>query len=461
MSRDTFTVCKGKSPYRFRVVVLVLVALTLFGITRALFDFLYVGLSSTINPKPQQKALIHFDQRTTSPKAANSSGSWLASHASHYSSLGLRPTSKITDANPLNRVEGKFPEKRERILRVICVVLRNERPFIKDWINFHLLAGWNRFVIYDHESTDGIFNELQDYPPGVVDYNLVDWRSYLGPVHRSFRVQEEAYKRCFRKYWWDAQVIGNFDVDEFVFPGPEHMDDDDPFLSAMNAMDAYHPGSKSAVAVKIRFYMFGVNGHLRSPTEDVAARYSKRAASLPSELKRANITREMTEFCDSFKFGCPTLHHRKRLHFPNDQVIVPRPSVHTSYGLLVKKDFVDAERTRGFVGNHIWLRSLEHIKQKGSKNANEHYEEISRFPLDHPHHRYFETWRDTLAVEFLEKARQRVNLSSDTFVNRLRWAGNVTLFQWPVEAPATPYHYVYHNATMRHSPSRASQSTGT
>ena len=39
---------------------------------------------------------------------------------------------------------------------VICTSVRNEAPYIQEWLEFHLLVGATKFVIYDDKSTDGL-----------------------------------------------------------------------------------------------------------------------------------------------------------------------------------------------------------------------------------------------------------------------------------------------------------------
>ena len=333
-----------------------------------------------------------------------------------------------------------FQRTTPRELRVICLMIKNEKEFLKDWIDFHLLAGWNRFVIYDHESTDNITEVIKEYPPGVIDYTYFVWDQR----QRSFiQAQNHVFEECFRRYWWDAQVIGNFDLDEYVFPGKEHMKQPDPFMAAMQAMGVYQPGSGKAVSARMRFNFFGLNGHLQSPTQGVVAHYTRRAAELPHEIARANITQEMKEACkrasrdhgfDKTRAGwqyflCEThvaAYPNKRLHFPNDQVEVVRPTVHYSTGAQILRSFRKMRRTFGFACNHLFLRSLDAIREKGQKNANNFYKILSALPMNHLVFQYYELVEDRLAIEFLESARRRVNISSPDFRANLTRLGRIT-----------------------------------
>lgn len=51
-----------------------------------------------------------------------------------------------------------FPE-REGIALVL--IAKNEAPYIKEWLDFHLKQGVSHFIIYDNESTDNFQEVLQ------------------------------------------------------------------------------------------------------------------------------------------------------------------------------------------------------------------------------------------------------------------------------------------------------------
>lgn len=44
----------------------------------------------------------------------------------------------------------------DQVEGVICTSVRNEAPYIQEWLEFHLLVGATKFVIYNDRSTDGL-----------------------------------------------------------------------------------------------------------------------------------------------------------------------------------------------------------------------------------------------------------------------------------------------------------------
>ena len=91
----------------------------------------------------------------------------------------------------------------------IVAILKNEAPYIKEWIDYHLLAGVDHFYLYDNESTDNIREILNPYIiSGVVDYAVCPGKC----------AQMVAYNNAIQKYKFDCNYMLFIDLDEFVYP---------------------------------------------------------------------------------------------------------------------------------------------------------------------------------------------------------------------------------------------------
>jgi Glycosyltransferase family 92 len=84
----------------------------------------------------------------------------------------------------------------------------NESPYLREWLEFHLLVGVERFFLYDHESTDASREVLAPY---VADGTVVvhDWPVQPGLV--------EAYNDCLRRHGDECRWMTFMDIDEFLF----------------------------------------------------------------------------------------------------------------------------------------------------------------------------------------------------------------------------------------------------
>lgn len=57
-------------------------------------------------------------------------------------------------------------------------IVKNEGPYIKEWIEYHKMVGVDRFYIYDNESTDNLEGILSDYiKSGEVVYKYYPGKS--------------------------------------------------------------------------------------------------------------------------------------------------------------------------------------------------------------------------------------------------------------------------------------------
>lgn len=102
-----------------------------------------------------------------------------------------------------------FPGLPEPDYLSVAAIVRNEACYIKEWIEYHRLAGVSRFYIYDNESEDNLREVLQPY----VDEGLVVLTDFPGRW-RQMPAYNDALRRCRYKTRWLALI----DADEFLVP---------------------------------------------------------------------------------------------------------------------------------------------------------------------------------------------------------------------------------------------------
>lgn len=92
---------------------------------------------------------------------------------------------------------------------VAVTIVRDEAKYIKEWLDYHLLAGVDHFLIYDNESADNLGEVLQPY----VEKNLVTVISYPKTGR-----QLEAYNDAVRYFKYFCRYMIFLDTDEYIFP---------------------------------------------------------------------------------------------------------------------------------------------------------------------------------------------------------------------------------------------------
>ena len=91
----------------------------------------------------------------------------------------------------------------------VCAIFKNEAPYLLEWIAWHRVIGFDRFVLYDNGSTDG-GAELIRHSPLADRVTLIHWPQRPG--------QLSAYRHFIDifapAYEWAAFI----DLDEFILP---------------------------------------------------------------------------------------------------------------------------------------------------------------------------------------------------------------------------------------------------
>lgn len=140
----------------------------------------------------------------------------------------------------------------------ICAIFRDEAPYLKEWIDFHLREGAQHFYLYDNLSTDKPEQVLQEY----IQQNLVTLTHW--PMSFLERGQEKAYDDCIRRSKSSDRWIAFIDIDEFLF-------------SPLSRVEIVLDQMTHYPAVTVNTVCYGTNGHSRYVDSPVIERFTRRA----------------------------------------------------------------------------------------------------------------------------------------------------------------------------------------
>lgn len=127
----------------------------------------------------------------------------------------------------------------------LAAIVRDEGPYLREWLSYHRLIGVERFYIYDNESRDDTRKLLEPW----IERGLVIYRYVAGN-----RMQMPAYSDAVYSARFTTQWLALLDADEFLVPLCG--DDLRRFLRGFEK----HP------ALGINWIMFDSNGHDQPPT---------------------------------------------------------------------------------------------------------------------------------------------------------------------------------------------------
>lgn len=99
----------------------------------------------------------------------------------------------------------------------VTAIFQNEASYLKEWIEFHRLIGFEFFYLFDHGSSDEPETVLKPYIDSRV-VKLEKWPLEYSNVYEWTEVQCLAYERAI--YWAKQKVrwLAVLDVDEFLVP---------------------------------------------------------------------------------------------------------------------------------------------------------------------------------------------------------------------------------------------------
>ena len=213
----------------------------------------------------------------------------------------------------------------------LCAIVKDETPFLKEWIAYHRLLGVEHFIIYDNMSTPPVQDVLGAYAgPDILTIRRVQGKS----------MQMPCYQNCLEEFGPNFKWIGFLDLDEFVCP----MQDTDIRL-LLSEFEPY-------AALGLNWRMFSSCGHLKRPKDLVLRSYTE---ALSHEEDLADV------YIKSFVQPARTL----SIHTPHACSYAPgeyavseehRPIPHTS-------PFALSSGRLGCI-NHYYYRSQQDFEHK-------------------------------------------------------------------------------------------------
>jgi glycosyltransferase involved in cell wall biosynthesis len=214
----------------------------------------------------------------------------------------------------------------------VCAIAKDEGPYFKEWIEWHLSQGVDHFYIYDNESSDGTREILQPYiDSGVVEYKY--W-----PGHRR---QLAAYDDCLEHYRLASRWIAFIDLDEFIVPVKDA------------SIPAFLKRFEAFAAVEINWLVYGSGGHKTKSPGTMMERF--RFHSLPDHRLNRHVESIVNPRKVFTMIGC---HEAAKIS----------GSIADSHGQPVTKNFREREPQQDVIRiNHYAVRSYEEFLEKQAR----------------------------------------------------------------------------------------------
>lgn len=145
----------------------------------------------------------------------------------------------------------------------ICAVFKNEAPYLKEWIEFHKLVGFDKFLLFNNESSDNWQRELHPY----IKEGSVKVENVFGKVQ-----QLNCYHKILKTYTgldWTAFI----DIDEFLY-SPNGTE-----IKKIITKYSFYS------CIQANWYLFGTSEHKEKPQGLVIDNYIIRQKHLNEHYK--------------------------------------------------------------------------------------------------------------------------------------------------------------------------------
>lgn len=292
--------------------------------------------------------------------------------------------------------------KRARCELSVGAIMKDEAPYLIEWLEFHKIVGVERFYLYNNNSTDNTVDILQPYLQSG-EVILHDWPFTPGQI--------SAYEHCLNTYKNESEWIAFIDMDEFLFPTEK-----DDIKEVLEEFYDF-PG------VAVNWLVFGSSGHKTRPEGLQVEKFSNRSEENFGANKMVKtIVRPEFATCS----GNP--HHF--LYF-NDEVVV------TENKEPIVGPWSTANSVQKLRINHYFTRSLQESQEKMLRGRSDtpsprqwRFEEHDRNEVE-----------DLTIQRFVPKLRQAVDavISQSRIAQILteQWRLKTKLYQMQMELEAS------------------------
>ena len=143
----------------------------------------------------------------------------------------------------------------------IVAILKNEAPYMKEWIEYHVLAGVDHFYLYDNESEDNLKEVLQPY----INAGIVDYKYFPGKC-----AQMAVYNEAIQNYRFACNYMAFIDADEFILPRGN--------ISIKDVLKEIVAPNKNVAGLAMNWRIFGSSGQEKADfSKGVLERFLYRA----------------------------------------------------------------------------------------------------------------------------------------------------------------------------------------
>lgn len=140
----------------------------------------------------------------------------------------------------------------------IACIVKNEGPFLREWIEYHRLIGVEHFYIYDNDSTDNTKEVLAPY----IDDGTVTYIYFPGKDK-----QDPAYCHAVEHFKNETRWLAIVDLDEFIV------------LHQKRNLREFMEEFQNCSQLSMHWVLYGSSGHIKQPEGLILENFKSHADS--------------------------------------------------------------------------------------------------------------------------------------------------------------------------------------
>ena len=149
--------------------------------------------------------------------------------------------------------------KKNKTMTSICLIVKQENRYIKEFINYYRKLKINKIFIYDNNDLNG--ENLEDILSKYIKYNFVEIINYRG----KYKPQKQAYNNCYINNNKDYNWMAFYDADEYLYIN--NYTNINKFLSL--------PQFKNCSSILINWKYYGDNDNIFYEPRPLQQRFTK------------------------------------------------------------------------------------------------------------------------------------------------------------------------------------------
>ncbi len=237
----------------------------------------------------------------------------------------------LSNIRKLKRAIKEHTEPPQHYLAV-CAIAKNEGQYFKEWLDWHIAQGVDKFYIYDNSSEDDTAAVLKPY----VDKGIVEYINWPGVA-----MQLPAYDDCLERHRFDSRWIAFIDLDEFIVP------------VKYSTLRDFLQDAEQYSAVEINWLIYGSGGAKEHEPGRVMQRFHKHSVGNHILNRHVKSIVDPRRVCNMI--GC---HEAARI----------RGNAADSHLRPLKRSFRDREPQQDVIKiNHYAVKSYEEFLEKRAR----------------------------------------------------------------------------------------------